>query len=407
MPASIILINDHYKGRQLTVSIFLMVLVIGLILPQTVLAIGSWSATGSLSSARTGHTATLLLDGKVLIAGGYNGTSVAASAELYDPATGIWINTGSMNSPCAGHTATLLRDGRVLVVGGGSSELYDPATGTWSPTGPLTAHGSYHTATLLRDGRVLVVGGLQTSETTLSRTDLYDPATGTWSPTGSLTAARFYHTATLLPSGKVLVAGGEYRCWVDGYTELADVSGVELYDPETGTWADTGSMNNGRFHHTATLLPSGKVLLAGGEDVYYYNGSYFSAYLTKVDIYDPPTGTWSATGSLSSTRDDHTATLLPNGQVLIVGGRNYNQSYLSYLASAELYNPNTGTWSATGSLSSARTGHTATLLPNGQVLVAGGYNGTSYLVSAELYDNKSRGVTPGVLQLLLDDAYVP
>src|SRR5205823_48343 len=178
--------------------------------------------------------------------------------------------------------------------------------------------------------------------------------------------------ATLLPSGKGLVAGG---CTRSSYLRRA-----ELYDPAAGTWTPTGSLGTAREHHTATLLPSGKVLVAGGYD----GGSYMSS----TELYDPATGRWRRTGTFGTARELHTATLLPSGKVLVAGG--YNGGYLS---SAELYDPAAGTWAATGSLGTAHATHTATLLPSGKVLVAGGSDG-GYLSSAELYDTGLGFVRP-------------
>ena len=145
----------------------------------------------------------------------------------------------------------------------------------------------------------------------MSSAELYDPATGSWSSTGSLGTARDVHTATLLPSGKVLIAGGVYYGG-DGGSAL---NSAELYDPATGTWSNTGGLNTGRYLHTATLLPSGKVLVVGG-----YKD--FSGYLSSAELYDPATGTWRATGSLDTARYGHTATLLPSGKVLVAAGSN-------------------------------------------------------------------------------------
>jgi hypothetical protein len=187
--------------------------------------------------------------------------------------------------------------------------------------------------------------------------------------TGSMVEARWFNTATLMPRGEVLVAGGQGVS--GGYLRNS-----ELYDPDVQTWSSTvGSMTTARADHTATLLPGLKVLVAGGEN----NGGY----LSNAEIYDPTPGTWSDTGSMNVPRSGHTATLLPNGKVLVAGGFSNGGSDF---ASAELYDPATGTWSNTGSLATARHAHTATLLPDGKVLVAGGYYGSSYLASAELYD---------------------
>jgi hypothetical protein len=199
---------------------------------------GAITIVGSMGSARRGHTATLLPDGKVLIAGGYGSEDVSAryygelsSAELFDPASGRFIPTGSMGSVAGYHTATLLRNGKVLVVRGKSAERYDPSAGTFTPTGPMAfVRWSGFTATLLRDGRVLVAGGrnrggdegADPSQTA----ELYDPSTGTFSPAaGPLVAPRTRHTATLLRDGKVLLAGGG---------AAASMSSAELFDPASG-----------------------------------------------------------------------------------------------------------------------------------------------------------------------------
>ncbi len=195
---------------------------------------------------------------------------------------------------------------------------------------------------------------------------------GTWMTTGSLSVARDAHTATLLPNGKVLVAGGLGSSVV--------LASAELYDPSFGTWTTTGSMNMARVEHTATLLPNGKVLVAGGVSS---TGGVTGCCLASAELYDPSTSSWTFTGSMTGARELHTATLLPNGKVLVAGGFS---SSGAPLASAELYDPSLGTWTTTGSLSVARAGHTATLLPNGQVLVAGGQSSTGIsTASAELY----------------------
>ena len=282
-----------------------------------------WEYTGSLKTARFHHTATLLPDGRVLVAGGEDRLYALASAELYDPATGTWSDTGSLNTARDSHTATLLPNGKVLVAGGGetdlysaSAELYNPATGSWSPTGSFDTGRIFHTATLLANGKVLVAGGRDPRLVELASADLYNPATGTWSATGSLNTARYDHTATLLRNGMVLVAGGNPD----------ELDSAELYDPATGTWSVTDSLNDGRADHVETLLPNGMVLVAGGTNF----------EIDTAELYDPATGTWSLTGSLNTMRKDHAATLLLNGMVLVTGGA---LAHKAALATAELYDP--------------------------------------------------------------------
>ncbi len=340
------------------------------------------SALSQMTTVRFGQTATLLPDGRVLITGGYSAPAQAsASAELYDPSTGTFSRTGSMETPRACHDTTTLADGRVLIVGDGVSptaEIYDPETGTFRPTGSMKTARCGPSATLLADGRVLVAGGLAddpnaTGETVaLTSAEIYDPKKGTFSPTGSLTTARFGQPATLLADGRVLIAGSQYR---------VSVASAELYDPKTGTFHVTGPMTTAGGV-TATRLLDGRVLITGGG-----NGS-------KAEVYDPTTGTFKPTGSMKTARWQQTATLLPDGRVLVAGGRDPNAKESNFtLASAELYDPMKGTFSPTGSLTTARSGPTATLLADGRVLIAGGLGDdpntmgdTVALTSAELYD---------------------
>jgi Bacterial Ig-like domain (group 2)/Immunoglobulin I-set domain/Galactose oxidase, central domain/Kelch motif len=329
-----------------------------------------WVASGDMSTARQFHTATLLPSGKVLVTGGYNGI---ASADIYDPATGTWSATGTMTTPRWAHTATLLANGTVLVAGGetsttnlASAEIYDPATGAWTATGSMAGAHIFHSATLLPNGTVLVAGGSGRAggPGVSDSAELYDPATGTWSVTGNMSADVSSQTATLLSNGTVLVTGG----LVSG----AAVTDAEVYDPVAGTWNSTGSLEAARADHTATLLPGGKVMVVGG---YTYTGT--SPWLSSAEVYDPVVGTWSYTGSMLTSRRLHTATLLANGTVLAAGGETGpTVGSDTPLASAELYDPSTGGWSATGSLTETHWGHTATLLPDGTTLVAGPTDGS-------------------------------
>ena len=286
-----------------------------------------------------------------------------------------WAFTGNLHTPRYGHTATLLANGKVLVAGGrdriapplfglaDSAELYDPATGTWSSTGNLNTSRSGHTATLLANGQVLVAGGVTTDYIQLDSTELYDPATGMWSSTDNLRTARSLHQATLLPSGQVLVAGGYM------YAEPYFLSSAEIYDPVTGRWSSAVNLNKPSAD-TATLLPNDEVLVTQWDG---------------AELYDPATGIWNATGTLHSAREAYTATLLANGQVQVAGGYNYSDG--NPFISAEIYDPTTRIWSRSSNLNAGRYNHTATLLPDGKVLVTGGLDafGTT-LNSAELFD---------------------
>jgi hypothetical protein len=288
----------------------------------------SWHLTSSMVVPRQGHTATLLRNGKVLVTGGvtFDGANnVTATAELYDPATNSWRLTGSMHHPRSGATATLLRNGTVLVAGGGgggvlaSAELYDPATGHWKATGPM-GHGVYDgTATRLKDGTVLVIGDeLGNAGPGTVSAQLYDPATGTWSVTGSLLVPTAGFTATALDDGEVLVAGGEHT---NPQRPRSYLPFAELYDPAMGTWAATGPMAIARAGHTATLLPDGKVLVAGG-GVRGFATDCPCGPAPNAELYDPISGRWSLTGAMISPGYDAHATLLADGTVLVAGGQN-------------------------------------------------------------------------------------
>jgi N-acetylneuraminic acid mutarotase len=310
-----------------------------------------------------GPGATLLLNGKVLVAGGNIGASLPAPAELYDPISDSWSPPVTFASTAlVDHSVTLLSDGRVLVAGGdddrnynasvASAELYDPAANVWSTATSLSNARESHTATLLSNGKVLVAGGLlvttdgfQTSRVEVASAELYDPVANTWSPAGNLLTPRDGHTATLLPNGKVLVAGGEVL--IAGGASTVTGS-AELYDPVANTWSAAGDLVTPRAGHTATLLPNGKVLVAGGFQNY-------PTSLVSAELYDSVANTWSAANPLLTARGFHTATLLPNGKVLVVGGDSLGSS-------AELYDGVANIWSPTASLPYQVGGHTETLL---------------------------------------------
>ena len=338
-----------------------------------------WSTTGSLQTARWSHSSTPLQNGLVLVAGGANASGPLATAELFNPNTNAWSSAGSLASARYLHTATLLANGSVLVTGGAgaagdlaTAELYNPSTNSWSDAGALSVARYGQTATLLPGGQVLVAGGESSTATAsvLATAELYSPATNAWTPTGSLNTARYLASATLLPGGQVLAAGG---ISAQSYTASA-----ELYNPATGLWTPTGSLATARSDASMTLLPSGSVLVAGGDA-----GSAGS--VAGAEIYNPATGKWSGGGTLATSRTHHTATLLSGGQVLVVGGQGLAGSTTTTLASAESYNPVTNVWSPAGSLATARAGHSASVLANGALVLAGGSGSGGYLAGAELH----------------------
>ena len=273
-------------------------------------------------------------------------------------------------------------------VGDGPNDAAPALQGSFVPAGNMTTVRYEHTATLLPSGKVLIAGGESSGpsvETGIiyvtAVTELYDPAAGTFAAGGAMTTVRYQHTATLLPGGKVLITGGL------GNSPPVETTSAELYDPATGTFSATGSMTVARLFHTATLLGSGKVLLAGGMN----DGGLGSlsegpgAPVVTAELYDPATGTFATTGNMTAGMANHTATLLPNGKVLLVGGGN-----------AQLYDAATGTFATTGTTPPLRYGHAAALLPSGQVLLTGGEIAgyESSLVSAELYDPKLGSFSP-------------
>jgi hypothetical protein len=346
----------------------------------------SWSFVASLQQARVYPSATLLPNGQVLVVGGYHRGLIVAVAELYNPATGTFTTTGSLHTARYGHSATLLNNGKVLISGGqntsgviAGTELYDPGTGTFS-VGASESCGCDGVPTLLANGTVLFSGGFNGS-TAIATAELYNPATGSFSPTGNLKVARAGPSSTLLPNGKVLIAGGVFYTGTPPYNLVANfLASAELYDPATGSFTLTGSLKTARAGQSATVLGNGNVLLAAGQ-----NGGANAGYLASAELYNPATGKFTVTGSLNTPRILHKAHLLASGDVLIVAGNHFGS-----IASTELYNPSTGTFTNGPSLNTPRQGHASALLTNGQVLAAGGYESqlgsyVGYLASAELF----------------------
>jgi hypothetical protein len=348
-----------------------------------------FTLTGNMHSPRSGHTATLLQNGKVLVTGGGD-----TSAELFDPVSAIFTTTGSMTAPRFESTATLLSDGRVLFAGGwgtgstelsrlDSAELYDPQSGSFASTGKMTQARVAHTSTLLTDGRVLIMGGTEDAGgggLAMQSAEIYDPKSGLFTSAGSMNSARANHTATLLPHGSVLIAGG----WNGHAADFPDDPPwdplfAELFDVSAG-FKEVGNMSTTRSRHTAIRLLDGKVLLLGGiaglQNL--HSQPQDPAY---AEIYDPDTQLFSRV-NLTISRTSYTVTLLKDGRLLIVGGVDQGHT----VGTVEIFDLAFGNLSVAGGLANARKGHVATRLADGRVLVTGGVDSNgNVLTSAEVF----------------------
>lgn len=348
-------------------------------------AAGSFGSTGPLAKARAWHTATVLPDGRVLVVGGQgHDMRRLRSVEVWDPATSASGPTGRLAMVHLAHTATLLPDGRVLVVGGltkgGSStseaEVWDPVTGSFESAGALIEARAWHTATALADSRVLVFGGEGGGGRLVPATaEVWDPATASFAPAGSIPEVRFGHTATALPDGRVLmvISHGDEAC--ECYLGAA-----LLWDPAGASFTPTGAPIEVRHFHTATLLPDGRVLVVGG-------AGEGERSLASAEVWDPATGSFTPAGSLVEARQRHDAALLPDGRVLVVAGLGVpgDGGDTPALTSAEIWDPGTGMFSLAGSLTKVRMLHTVTALLDGRVLVLGGAADGEALASAEVW----------------------
>ena len=333
---------------------------------------GTFVRTGDMTTPRLTETATLLLDGKVLITGGLAGESAGGlalgSAELYDPATGTFSPTGNMKNARAGHAATRLADGRILITGGYSgteAEIYDPATATFATAGNMTSSRSFHAAVLLNSGKVLITGGhpLDGSTPSTASAEIYDPECGVFTSASDMTVPRYDHKATLLPDGSVLIVPGS-----DG----ADYATAEVFDPRSGGFTSlpfTGSL--GLVAATSNLLPNGKVLQ--------------TLQVAECDIntqlsnsYDPATATFAAGPEMNSPHCQQVSTVLPDGTVLIVGSLD---DATGANPSAETYDIRSGSFSLAGQVLFGRLSPSVTLLNSGNVLITGGW-----LAASELYE---------------------
>ena len=330
--------------------------------------------------ARSGHTATLLDDGRVLIVGGFGDHGSLATAWLYDPTVALWTRAPSMSVARMGHTSTRLADGRVLAVGGAccprpvGAEVFDVVNLTWLPSGPMAEPRSGHAATLLADGRVLVVGGFGARDFGEAVSELYEPSTNSWAVTSGMQADAMHRTLLGLPTGRVLALSDNPR----------QGSAAAIYDPDTGRWSSTEAPTGLPVVFAAATLADGRVLALGGQ-------LDFSGQ-TSAALFDPRSQLWSAADTPSlSVFEGATTTVLQDGRVLRAGGTALSGSPPrgEPTPGAEMYDSARNAWSATGSMTRARSGHSATLLADGRVLVVGGSNRFGALASAEIYDPRA------------------
>ncbi len=293
--------------------------------------------------------------------------SFAQDTDFFPP--NQWIAAPNLFFPRTAHTATLLEDGRVLILGynNDQAEIYDPVSNTISLAGnTIYSHQQGFTATLLNDRKVLIVGGIFAQQ----QAELFNPQTNTFEATGNLNHVHSFHTATLLPDGRVLIAGGQDQQIIQTH------SVCEIYDPSTGTFTLTDTLKDHRSSHESILLPNGKILISGGIQT---TSPGFGITLNSCELYNPINGTFSYTQNLLQPREGHEITLLKNEKVLVTGGAYYESA-------GEIFDPQTETWTLTGQMTvQRRSYHTATRIYNGKVLLAGG--NISYITAkAELYD---------------------
>jgi len=360
----------------------------------------AFSGVGALGTGRYDHTATLLEDGRLLVAGGSsNNGQFESSVRLYDPRTNTWADAGSMQTARSGQAAVLLESGKVLVAGGvttgdtspsytDTAEIYDPANDSWTTAGTMSTGRLDPTMTVLEDGRVLIAGGTGDVQNgggingavPLASADVYNPNTGDWSTAHAMSAARAQATATAIPGDKVLVAGG--------YDTSGELASAEIYDAATDQWSTTAEpLAHARDSATATTLPDGQVLVAGGD------GGPTVGALASAEIYNPDTGTWHDAAPMADARQTAAAALLKDGTVLVTGGEDGRQG--NALASAERYDPGPDEWRDAGALTSARKAHTLTALGDGRAIVVGGTAGghDTGLATVERYSPVSTTVT--------------
>lgn len=345
-------------------------------------AVGTWTASPDLVSIRGTTTAVVLKDGRALAIGGGVGIQAVAAVEVFDPASGVWQPTTPMNHPRRGHQAVLLGDGRVMVAGGihegellNSVEIFDPTTAKWTTMAPMSVPRLGSTLTLLTNGSVLATGG--TSAETASgagggqtirpdaTAEIYNVASNTWKTTsGAMSTPRFEHTATALDDGRVLIAGGQGPPIAGVASALAS---TEIYDPAVDSFRKSNDMGDARFNHTALKLPDRTVMVIGGA-----GGQSGDTSLSTAEVFNPGDGGWTNVGALTGSRSGHIATVFPDGRVLVAGGESITRGNRRSLNTAEIFALDKREWRSAGQMNCPRSEASAALLGDGSVLVVAG-----------------------------------
>ncbi len=376
---------DGCQTFRLATIVRLNIAVVASLLASAALG-GTWSTVSSTNVPREYPGLAVMPDGRILAVTGHPlGGKSLASAELYDVERDEWTATGSLIVPRNGVQPgglIMLPDGKVLITGGGSgnrsvheTELYDYDSGKWTSTGSMAVPRCVHSTTLLNSGHVLVAGGIDwITEEVRDTAEIYDSESGKWANTGTMRTARFNHRAIKMRDGNVLVMGG--TCLYPGEEHV--VASAEIYDSKAGTWRQVAALRTARRSHAAVLLRDGRVLVVGGAS----GEKKADRQLNSAEVFDPQTGTWTTVAPLLEARWGPTADVLRDGKVLIAGGA---IGPFGARRSAELFDPRTGTWSSAGNLSQARNGHRSIVLNDGRVLIVGGHFVGKYLTSCEIY----------------------
>ena len=342
--------------------------------------LGAWSELPDLASVRGTAAAVVLRDGKVLVAGGGVGSIALGGAEVFDQGSGKWSGVASLTLPRRGHRGVVLNDGRVLIAGGiaegellASAEVYEPASGRWVATAPMSMPRLGHSLTLLADGRVLSAGGTVpggdgvagSAQTILpsASAEIYDPVAGRWTPAASMGSPRFEQTATALPDGRVLMTGGLGPAG----DRIGPLSTTELYDPPVNAFVRSTDLKEARTNHSAAVLSDGSVLVVGGA-----GGMNGDISVSSTEVFDPRQGTWTSAGALAESRAGHSAIALADGRVLVTGGESVARGARRSLASAEVFDAGARAWRSAGQMACSRSEHDAVRLGDGTILVVAG-----------------------------------